>query len=387
VSARLVGLVVATSVALGVAPGPGGAAGEAEEARPETRATMRELFQALTTAFTASLSEARFQHPEAREGVQAALAALARNAEKLQSHGRELDPSFDFLRRSLADDAREIARRYQDGSYESARFLLQQLTEDCFACHSRLPSDRGFDLGRSFLATADLRGLTRDVRVKLEVATRQFDAALGTFEAIFRDPGMDAAEISLSGAFEDYLKIVLRVRGDVPRATRTLSRFRERPDVPRYLRKYLDGWVASLGSLDLAVPAGAELARARDLIREGQLANFYPEDRQGLVQFVAASSLLHRHLGASPRPDKDLAEVYYLLGVTESYISRSAWVSETEFFLETAIREDPKSPYAERAYAFLEEYVLAGYTGSSGLHLPAETAARLEELRGLLGGS
>ncbi len=363
------------------AAGPSGAD---EVERPETRAAMRELFGALTTAFAASLSEKEFESPEQRERVLGALRALERHAERLEAHGRELDPSYDFLRRSLAADAREIVLRYEQGSYEGARFLLHQLTENCFACHSRVASPRGFSLGRGFLESIDLARLTPEERVKLEVATRQFKAALASYERLFRDRSNPAAEISLSGAFEDYLKIVLRVTGDVGRARTTLVRFRQRPDVPRYLDNYLEGWIRSLDGLKLDVPQGLELVYAREHIRQGQLANFFPEDRQGLVNFVAASTLLHRFLGHAPPTGEGLAEAYYLLGVTESYISRSAWISETEFFLENAIRIDPDSPYAARAYAFLEEYLVAGYTGSSGLHLPPETEARLKELRALL---
>ena len=64
----------------------------------------------------------------------------------------------------------------------------------------------------------------------------------------------------------------------------------------------------------------------------------------------------------SPVYRTPLAEAYYLLGVAESFISRTLWMSETEFFLETAIRLAPKSVSARQAYAFLEEYVLIRYT-------------------------
>ena len=68
----------------------------------------------------------------------------------------------------------------------------------------------------------------------------------------------------------------------------------------------------------------------------------------------------------------DHAEAYYLLGVAESYISRSHWISETEFFLETAIRTNPQSKTARKAYVVLEEYIVLGYSGSSGTHTPAD---------------
>jgi hypothetical protein len=62
-------------------------------------------------------------------------------------------------------------------------------------------------------------------------------------------------------------------------------------------------------------------------------------------------------------------------------------VVETPFFLEMAIRLDPKSPVAAKAYDLLNAYILASYTGSSGVHLPEEIQEYLEGLRRLRQGS
>ena len=107
-------------------------------------------------------------------------------------------------------------------------------------------------------------------RLKLEVATRQFDTALATCEALVRAPGLSAAEVWLTGVFEDYLKLVIRVRNDFPRAITTLEQFLTRPDVPASLRDQLVSWVQALkelkshGSLDAKT-----LERARTLIETG----------------------------------------------------------------------------------------------------------------------
>ena len=124
------------------------------------------------------------------------------------------------------------------------------------------------------------------------------------------------------------------------------------------------------------------------LIQVGQQQNRYLADRQGLVYFVVASSLLHPYVNAtSATSASQLAEAYYLLGVADSYMPRSSWISETEFFLEMAIRVAPMSLHAKRAYAFLEEYVLTGSTGSTGLHLPSQVQEHLDALRRLVEGS
>jgi hypothetical protein len=350
-----------------------------------TQASMRDIFEALSIAFIPSLNEQQFQAPANRQRIRKALGALAEHAAQIESHGQGVVPRFDFLRRSLVRDAQGALQRYERGEYQAAQFILHQLTQNCFACHAKLPSPQPSTLGKPFLETAQIADLSLQERARLAVATRQFDTALETYEALFRSPMLTAGEISLMGAFEDYLKIAIRVRGDFERAMATLQTFRQRSDLPQYLTEYMVNWVEALHELRFRQDQGEAVSRARALIQEAQLRNRFPVDRLGLVHFVVASSLLQRFIDADPVNQAQLAEAYYLLGVAESHISRSLWVSETEFFLETAIRLSPRSPYARKAYAFLEEYVLTGYTGSAGLHLPEDVRTHLEELRRLVG--
>jgi hypothetical protein len=348
---------------------------------------MHAFFQALTSALPWSLDAQQFQAPEHRQRIQAALRALAQHAGQLETHGQDVPQSFGFLRRSLARSAQDAAERYEQGQYQQARFLLQGLTANCFACHSRLPNLQRFDLGKRFLEETNVASLPVPQRLKLEVATRQFDTALNTCEALLRSPSITAADIWLMGVFEDYLKIIIRVRNDFPRGMAVLAQFLERPDVPAALRDQLLSWVNALTELQSHGPIDDALSRARTLIETGQLRNRFPADHQGFVHFVVASSLLHRLLTTPPANTSALAEAYYLLGMTETYISRTSWLSEAPFFLETAIRLAPTSPIATKAYDVLNRYILTEYTGSQGTRVPSDVQEHLEELRRLRGGS
>jgi hypothetical protein len=73
--------------------------------------------------------------------------------------------------------------------------------------------------------------------------------------------------------------------------------------------------------------------------------------------------------------------------VTDSYIPRSSWISETEFFLEQAIRLAPKSSVAQNAYSFLEEYMMMGLIGVDYPDGPSNLYPQLHELRRLMEGS
>ena len=104
----------------------------------------------------------------------------------------------------------------------------------------------------------------------------------------------------------------------------------------------------------------------------------------GVHHHLAASGALQRYVASLHDGDRRAAEAYYWLGVIESRVGRSFWLSQTEPYLEAAIRLAPDQPIAELAYSRLEEFVVGGYTGSSGEHVPPDVKAWLEELQQLI---
>ncbi len=350
----------------------------------ETRASMDRIFESIRFLLPQSLDAGRFGDPERRAEVLAALDALAADGAALADHGRERDASFGFLSRSLARDTRDVRERYAAGKPAEARFLLLQLTEDCVACHSRLPSAHGFPGGESFVTREQIASLPLEQRAALESATRQFERALASYEALFAAPEQSPASFDLEGLLDDYLELCLRVEDDRERALATLERLLARDDLPASLRASVESWTRALRALAEAPPQGPALESARALIAAAEAGSPRPDARRALVEYVTASGILQRQIASAGRPGPDVAEAYYLLGVIESRIGRSFWLSQTEDFLETAIRLDPGQPWAADAYALLEEFVVSGYTGSSGEHVPPDVRQRLDELRRLI---
>jgi tetratricopeptide (TPR) repeat protein len=256
--------------------------------------------------------------------------------------------------------------------------------ENCVGCHTKLPAGGEFDLAQQIEQDIDVEALLLEERVKLYVATRRFDAALDLYEEAFRSPTMIAENILLTGMLEDYMKLVVRVRGDFGRAVHTFGLFRQRTDVPGYLISYAEVWIDDLRDLQEHVPKRRGLKEARKLVSEAREQNLFAADRRGLVRFVAATSLLYDYLEERPTKKAQVAEAFFLLGVAESYLSRSYWVSETEFYLEKAIRIDPGSSIARKAFDFLEEHLVMGYTGAPGKETPPEVRALLDELYKLI---
>ena len=364
-----------------------GGAARAEDEGAETRERMQAVCAACATLLGGAEDPAVFSDPRHRAEVDRALSELVERSRALESHTGSLNAAHRSVRRSLADDAALARDAYAEGLFESARFRVARIAEDCFACHSKLPSDHRFDLGARLLASEPVARMPLASRAVVAVAARQVESALALDETLLQDASIPAVEIELSGTFERYHKAALRVTGEAARPRRHLAAFLARPDVPRYLAEDLRAWIATLeglGPADLAVPAGERRARARTWIRGGQLHTAGPGDLRGLVHFVMASWLLHLHLDERPADRADLAETFYLLGLCEIQISPSLWVSEVEDFLESAIRTAPDSPHAGQAYATLEAVYTRGFTGSAGTFVPPEIERRLASLRALL---
>jgi hypothetical protein len=350
----------------------------------QTTASMRGIFVSLSTAYRYSLDPDAFADRENRQQILGLLEALSANAEALEAHGGGLDPSFDYLRRSLARDADDALDRFKKGNYVGSRFVLSKITENCVTCHTRLRARREFDLGKQFLADANVQTLPPEARVNLEIATRQFDAALDTYESMLASPDLTAADFARFSVFENYLRICIGALSDTERPIPSLTAFSKREDMPEDLIKDIGRWLEVLGEVDLDQAKGEELATARSMIESAAESTTSISDRSRLVDFVVGITLLHRYLDSRPADEASIAETYYLLGVAESYVAHSYWISETPFLLEKAIRQAPKSEVASRAYAFLDHYIHSDYWVTPARPVPAEFQTDLEELRRLI---
>lgn len=350
----------------------------------KTREMMGRIFQSVSVVLPLSLSPTKFEEVANREVITKALKDLSENAAGLEMHGKGKDQSFAFMSKSLAFDTKEIYQRFQQGKFNQARYLVQHVTENCIACHTRLPS-KDSPRAEKFFETIDIATLSLPEKARLQTALRQFENAMTSYEQILLSKSQSSDEIGLADVPVDYLVVAVRVRYDLKRASETLEKFRQRGDLPLYLQHNVEQWSDSLKSLAKAKPKGTPIAQARSLIETGKHLMQFPVDRQAMVYNLVASSVLHRFLETQPAPPaKASAEAYYLLGLSESLTARSFWVSPTATYLESSIRMDPHGPFSHRAYELLEESIIFEYSGSSGVHLPGDVEQKLIELRQLM---
>jgi hypothetical protein len=329
-----------------------------------------------------SVSQKDFDDAANRAEVAAALDSLANHAALIEKHPDAQDAQMRFLARSLATDSRDLRRFYTEGRYEPAAYLLHRIAENCVVCHTRLLSEDASPQAERFVeADVLIEASSGETRAQLQMATRRFDDALDTLEDLLasrEDPAM------LLGPLTDYLVVSIRVKGDYERALSGLRRFAARPDLWERLRLDVDAWIAALPELRGRAWAEPDLATARALMEEGHAMGALTEGHAAIAHFVVASSILQRLVAEADSEDRNLAEAYYLLGVTEARIGRNYWVTAAPFMLETAIRLAPEETFADEAFALLELEMSRSYEGSDFEKLLPEDAQLLQELKRLV---
>ncbi len=354
----------------------------AAEELPNTPARMVGIVSALEIALPYAQDQETFASPAAREELRGALRELSRNASALELHGGDDTPGFRFFARRLSEDATEIAKRFQAGSSDEARFLLNQVVDDCAGCHVRLPDPREHAVGVPL--TARMQSAPPTARARLLIATRQFDAALETYEKLFAARSTSLSALDFEGALEDYLVVALRVRSDYARAGRMLAALAARGDAPPYLGQLFASWREALAQL-APYEQASTLVEAREVLAKAEARRRFPADRSALVHDLVASALLHRALARGLANPDERAEASYLLGLAELRNDPSRGLPQAEAYLESAIRAAPNSDIARDAYGVLEEQTVLGWMGSAGLDVPRDVTDWLAELRALAG--
>ena len=345
------------------------------------RAQMAEIFDAMRFLLPLSLDEKRFEDPALHQRVSDSLALLDRSASSLAEHGRSREVPFAHLSRSLSIDARDIHDRYEQGHVREARYLVQTLTETCVACHSRLPAATDAPRSKDFLKDAAVEKLPLPQRAKLAYATRQFDEAFALYTSLLDDREISANDIDLEGHLDDYLELVIRVRSDPKSADAPLARFAARPDLSPALRREVARWRGALAQLAARGPVTSPVSEARAEVERVEALRPELDERDALVEYFDASALLHRYVADGSPPSAEQAEAYYLLGLIETRVGRSFWLSQAEAYLETAIRLAPGQPIAAESYALLQDFLVAGYSGSGGTHVPHDVRDKLDLLK------
>lgn len=353
-----------------------------------TRQIMNNVAESLEVLLPLSLDSEAFLDPDNRDAVRKHLAQLEDSADALAAHGASQSLDFQLLAAAFSRAAGRIRADFRYLHPAEARYFLMDLTQHCVACHSRDAATRDFPLSRALQRYLEEQPLNERERARLQLALRQFDDAMASWEGVLSDSSVEPVDMSLDGDFVEYLTVAVRVREQFERAARQLEKVTTREDTPFYLRRRLETWIEDLDTAGRQRAKPLTMAAARERFRRPDASPGLLGNDSQLVSDLALSARLGKWVSAAETDatPAELAEAYYMLGVLEARtIGLYTALPSMERFWEAAVRTAPESRYALEAYALLEESAATTFTGDLPFEQTDETFARLAELRRLIG--
>lgn len=331
-------------------------------------------------------SRKQFDDPANRSEIQSGIQSFSQIAHEIQPKSGEKflghDPIVRYNLTQLKGDLSRANEAFQAGSLDYARGTLKNVMNHCFNCHSL--NNVGAKLSWDLSGVRNLN-LTPLEKADLLVATRQFDQSKTLLENLLKDTDyVQNSPFDFESALRRYLAMMVRVEKDPKATLKEFSALESRKEIPFYIHDHLRTWNESLKAWSKEKPnQGTLMDQAKARMKAAHRIQNFAKDHSGDVEYLRVTNLLHEYL-REPHSNLQEAEAYYLLGQSYEVLDELGYWNVHETYYENCIRTAPKTPLAQNCYRRLQASVYLGYSGSSGVHVPANERQRLNELKGML---
>lgn len=300
------------------------------------------------------------------------------------------DPLLPLMASSFADDVETAKSLVNSSSSAYAQHLLRGTLTYCTGCHTRGADTSTFKFPVFKDMTKDLKLADR---MKLLVATRNFDQALGAFdEAVASGQAEKAGVLEIERAARLALSIAVRVENDGGAGLKLVDQISKLKNISPAFKAELETWKASLTQLAASeaqarskTSGGApvsKLVTAQKLIEQAKQARGTKQTRIPEIDYLRATSLLHAYIATKPAP-KDAAEALFMLGNAYENLEPLGFWSTSEIYYEACIRKFPHSEIAKRCFGSYKDSMTIGYSGSAGTNIPMNVQSNLRGLEAL----
>ena len=343
---------------------------------------MRTIHRAYLELLPHAASAPDFYDPkrkEKNEGLTRRVADAASGLRKL-TPAKDHDPGTGLLVGMFADHLERAAQEVHRGNLGVARQLLNSTPAYCVACHTR--SDQGPDFSRIGVETPKpIPGMTSVENARFLVATRQYQAALQSYETILHSiPSDPESAAQWRHAIYGALAVSVRVLHDPVRTIAILDEVLSRGFISDGLREDVSAWRKQAEEWRLAPGASAiSLSQLRALYEKARAIQVAPMDRAADLTYLRMSAAAHELLRGTATGESG-SEALFLLGI--SYEVLRDWDLWTlhEALYERCIRQAPHTPIAQKCLKRFQDSIAMDYVG---LATPPDAEQQLRELEGL----
>jgi hypothetical protein len=364
--------------------GPSSSFGDAIVKPNATQKRMQEFLKELSSLKSFMVSDEKFNDKKNAAEISMHLKKFA-ELTKASAHDAKLQgEAFKFSRQVLQDHVVNTERVFRLGNKAFARWQLAATTSVCLSCHSQTPTrDQAFGEfldDKMFSSKAD--------KAEFLFATKSFQkAAKLNDELILGYPKNNVKPEQVDNALERQVTYYTRIERKIPEALAKLKVYQNKEELPVYLKNNLASWTEQLKVLEKEKPLSGRTASAEEVLKYARknlepvaTAKSLEAINPFLVSNLYTSGLLYEYLQTHPISN-DTPEVLYWLAVADRSQSDNFFYSLADLYLRECILNFSASPMAKKCYKEYENEMLAGYSGSSGLHLPDEVKKELEQLK------
>lgn len=301
------------------------------------------------------------------------------------SAGGDLDPGIGIVAGNFSQNAEQAYHALQTGNDEYGRTKLRSLLGYCIACHTR--HDQGPAMPAFALDSKDDQ-LSRPERAELYVATRQFDRGYQELAMLAWDADFARTHpLQWDKYMRMALALAVRIKNDPATAAHLVHSALQIDGVPDYLRSTLQTWQTSIAGWTADQKKAGQPARLeamRQLMQQARARQAYPADRSADVELLRAQRLAHELLSAGPDA-RTKAEALSVAGDAAAALDNYLAGPVQDAYWAACVQTLPHTSLAMSCYNRYEQSTYAGFSGSSGTHVPPDERAVLRQLKAQAG--
>jgi tetratricopeptide (TPR) repeat protein len=341
---------------------------------------MQELTKNLSDLLPALSDPQQYSNPEQRPHISKNIENIKRLAHNIneKTPTPDKDPSIKFIAQRFEQNIQLALDSYQSGHFEFSRSILKNSMAQCVQCHTRL--EVGPTLTKPDYLTS-LKNIAIVDRIQFLVASRYFNEALIELDNAFKN-SEQLSIVSWQKMVQLGLIIHIRLSYDLKETDSFVSRLSKNTNIPFFIKRNIPFWQSSISNWKAHPNTSLDLKAASELIQKGEKLSRESRSDGGLIEYLRAAHFMHKFL-ASEKPQPIKAQALYQLGLIYENVGEVGSWSMNEDYYELCIRSEPHSEIAQKCFAKYQESLIAGFSGTGGLFLPADTQKKMNELRAI----
>ncbi|MGZ5279008.1 MAG: hypothetical protein ACXWC9_03650, partial [Pseudobdellovibrionaceae bacterium] len=333
---------------------------EAEPAKANWSQSMRLLQQSLTELGPILFDSQKYKDPKRQEFLKQEIQKMAAVSKNVV-HDSTIDyrdPTVRFVADQFAQDLQRANRSFLDGRQDYARFQLIKVTSYCVECHTR--TRQGPEIDSTWGSKMNFQEMEIVDQAEFLIASRKF---LPAFRLLLKS--LQSTNQTQLGRQEQMAKLALQIavqyQQDPKMALKVITAVQKNPKTSYYLKTQALSWKESVQKWQQEPERPVTLLNLQALF----------QNRTSEIDTMRVIPGVLKILVSNPTGDS-LGEALLLAGQAYENISGVSFIEIHENYYRACIRNRPHSAIAQNCLQHLRKSVTAGYSGSSGTHLPVE---------------